>query len=186
MAVTLLNKDLMLRSAPSSIFTFGGGTIDPLNPNPEDITIESIAHALANQCRWTGHVKCFYSVAEHSVLVSKIEPTLEALLHDGSEYALSDLARPVKHAPGLGETYLECEARLERAIALRFGLSWPWSRATKKADDAMLCREAEYLVPHLGAIMPPAPPRTPIPRCWTPEEAEKAFLRRFEQLGGRV
>lgn len=184
MAVSLLNKDMTLRSAPSSIFTYGGGMIDPLSPNPDDITLEAVAHALANQCRWTGHVKRFYSVAEHSVLVSRIEPSLESLLHDASEAYLSDLARPVKHAPGLGDVYLECEERLERAIALRFSLTWPWPKKVKQADDHMLCREAQYLVPHLGAIMPPAPIGTPIPRCWTPEEAETAFLRRFDQLGG--
>lgn len=179
-----LTPEGLLRRSPGTIFTYGGGMIEPLDPNPEDINIVAVAHALSCQCRWTGHVTRFYSVAEHSVHVSKIEPSLEALLHDASEAYLSDLARPVKHAPGLGEVYLEAEKNLERAIAEKFDLEWPWTKTVKDADDAMLRREAEQLVPHLGRVMDSAPKGTPRVRCWTPIEAEERFLDRFEELGG--
>lgn len=179
-----LNKDGLLRSSPATIFTYGGGTIEPLDPDPEDITLEAIAHALSHQCRWTGHTLKFYSVAEHSVLVSEMEPSLEALLHDASEAYLADLARPIKKAAGLGEVYLEVEAKLERAIAERFTLAWPMSKAVAFADDALLKQEAKTLVPHLGELMPDPPEGTPAIHCWTPRSAERAFVRRFKELGG--
>lgn len=173
----------LLIARPDSIMTYSGIWIQPLNPDPADIRLEDIATALSNMCRWTGHVSTFYSVAEHSVLASLIDPRLETLLHDGSEAYLCDLARPVKHAPGLGEHYLAAESRLEQAIALRFGLRWPMDAKTRAADEAMLKREAERLKPGLRGSLPPPPKGTPIPRCWTPEEAKWAYLRRAQQLG---
>lgn len=171
--------------ARSSIATFGGGRINPLDPDPNDIDLQSLAHSLSNQCRWTGHVSSFYSVAEHCVLVSHIVPTLEALLHDGSEAYLSDLARPIKKAAGLGEVYLEVEAGLERAIAERFGFSPPpMSDEVRAADDAMLRQEAKQLLPHFGAIMSDPPLGTPKVNCWTPVEAKYEFIWRFRALGG--
>ena len=49
------------------IQTFTGKRMYPLDPKPEDICIEDIAHALSNICRFTGHTKKFYSVGEHSI-----------------------------------------------------------------------------------------------------------------------
>lgn len=73
---------------------------------PEDITIEDIAHSLAYQCRFNGHTKRFYSVAEHSVILSQlIEPKSEvqnlerrlcALLHDAAECYTGDITGPVR------------------------------------------------------------------------------------------
>ena len=39
------------------IITYRGAAIEPLDPDPEHIHIEDIAHSLANQCRFTGHVR---------------------------------------------------------------------------------------------------------------------------------
>lgn len=180
-----LTKDGLVKDSASTIYVYGGGTIDPLNPDPNDITLEAISHALGNLCRWTGHVDKFYSVAEHCVLASYFTEDLETLMHDASEAYLCDLARPVKKAPGLGEIYLEVEANLEAAIAERFGLRPPpMSAETKAADDAMLFREAKELVPHLGALMPDYPEGTPELKLWNPVEATQAFLNRFYELGG--
>lgn len=187
MATQELNKEGLLKNSPDSIFLYGGGFMRPLDPDPEDIQIEAIAHALSNQCRWTGHVSEFLSVAEHSVLCSYIEPTLDCLLHDASEAYLSDLARPIKHAPGLGEVYRECETRLEQVIAERFGLAPPpMSDAVKAADNAMLFREAEQLLPELGEMMPDPPEGTPYCQNWSPKMAKQMFLERFIDLGGVV
>jgi len=182
---TALRADGLFRNTPGMIATFGGGTIEPLDPDPADIDIHAIAHSLAQQCRWTGHTLHFYSVAEHCILASRITSTLECLLHDASEAYLSDLARPVKKAPGLGDVYQAAELRLEQAIAVRFGLRPPpMSREVKAADEAMLKREAQELVPHLGQIMAAPPKGTPLTRCWSPPAAEAFFLERYVELGG--
>lgn len=185
MAVEELDEHGLIKASPSVIFTYGGGTIDPLDPDPDDISIETIAHSLSLQCRFTGHTLRFYSVAEHCVHVAQIERSLEALLHDASEAYLSDLARPVKHAPGLGDVYLEAERRLEAAIATKFDLEWPWPEAVKVADERMLHREADILVPHLGELMPPMYEWVPYPWCWNPKEAEEKFLNTYYSLEGQ-
>jgi hypothetical protein len=183
-----LNKDGLLRAAPDSIFTFSGGFMRPLDPQPEDILIEDIAHALANQCRWTGHVAEFFSVAEHSMNVAKLVPEelrLTALLHDASEAYLADLARPIKKAPGLGEVYLEVEARLEAAIAERFGIDPDplGHKAVKQADEQALWAEAKALLPVLGEQMP-EPPDSIVINCLRPRAAKKKFLAAFKAYGG--
>jgi hypothetical protein len=81
------------------IQTYSGRQFWPLDPRVEDVHLEDIAHALSNVCRYTGHVREFYSVAEHSVHVSwscEPEDALWGLLHDASEAYLADMARPVK------------------------------------------------------------------------------------------
>jgi hypothetical protein len=176
-------------NAPDSILTFSGVYVRPLDPDPETIHIEDIAHALANQCRFTGHVKQFYSVAQHSYYVSRMAPTyeLEGLLHDASEAYLSDLSRPLKYANGLGDVYREAERKLEYAIAKRFNLEYPWPLKVKMADDVMLVREARDLMPSnvplnmdTDAVLSGAAPKEVV--GWLPEFAKTMFLHRYQEL----
>ena len=179
-----LNADGLIVGKTDTIFTFTGRTIRPLDPDPQDIVIEDIAHALANQCRFTGHTKSFYSVAEHCILASQCVPfefRLEALLHDASEAYLSDIARPVKKAPGFSETYLHYEAQLERAIGKRFGIPGSMSDAVRAADEAMLKSEIQFLMPPSFADISDVPPEgTPVPVCMTPKQSEMTFLAYYE------
>jgi uncharacterized protein len=184
-----LNEDGLRKNSPDAIFTYSGRFIRPLDPNPNDIFIEDIAHALANQCRWTGHVSRFLSVAEHSVHVSQLVPKelqLTALLHDASEAYLADLARPIKKAPGLGEIYLEIEAKLSAVIAIRFGITDdPLSHAeVKLADERVLWSEAKALLPRLGQEMPDPGEDCPTPKNWTPLIAKQVFLDFYKAYGG--
>jgi len=114
----------------ATIGLFSGGTFDILNPRAEDVRIEDIAHALSQQCRFTGHTKTFYSVAQHSVLASTLVAApdeLWALLHDASEAYMGDMNRPLKHAPEMS------------ASALRKKQPWPplprasgWTRRSRQ------------------------------------------------------
>jgi uncharacterized protein len=140
----------MTRDVQRWINTYTGRKFYPLDPHIDDIDIADIAHALSLQCRFTGHIKYFYSVAQHSLLVaSKCPPelALEGLLHDASEAYLVDLARPVKHQPEL-EAYRDAEARLEQVIAAKFGLK-NHSMTVKCADNRALATEAVQLLPNL-------------------------------------
>lgn len=184
-----LDENGLLKATPDAIFTFSGHFIRPLEPNPADIYIKDIAHALANQCRWTGHVSRFFSVAEHCLGVAEMvsaEHALAALLHDATEAYLADLARPIKKAPGLGEIYLEVEAKLAAAIGVRFGIPEdPLAIAEiKQADERMLWAEAKALIPVLGEQMPDPGPGTPAVVGLRPAVAEACFLRTFRQLYG--
>ncbi|MGD0775965.1 MAG: phosphohydrolase [Candidatus Solibacter sp.] len=139
----------------------------PLDPNPEKILVEDIAHALAHQCRFGGHASTFYSVAEHSVHVSKLCPAEDALwglLHDASEAYLVDLARPLKLLPEFA-AYREAERRLQCAVAVRFGLLPDQPASVTEADDTMLWIEAHSLLgsTSAGTTHPAAPVRRPHP-----------------------
>lgn len=83
----------------SWIQTFTGKKVFPLAMTAEMVCVDDIAHALSMKCRFTGHCREFYSIAEHSVRVSLLvrpELRLAALLHDAAEAYLPDLARPIK------------------------------------------------------------------------------------------
>ena len=78
--------------------TASGLGFDPEDPKPEAIVIEDIAHALSNICRFGGHTGSFYSVAQHSVLVSlhtNAKFARAGLMHDASEAYIGDIIRPV-------------------------------------------------------------------------------------------
>src|ERR1017187_4953916 len=119
-----------------SITTFSGIRFWPLLPNPADIRIEDIAHALSNQCRFGGQAREFYSVAEHCVRVSQLcrpEDALWGLLHDASEAYLSDVPAPMKELPEF-EAYRAAERSLQRVIAVRFGLAPEQATSVSQAD----------------------------------------------------
>jgi uncharacterized protein len=192
------------------IETYSGGFLDVSNPRVEDIALEDIAHALSNICRYGGHCKTFYSVAEHAVFVSKRlerqgEPRhvqLAGLHHDDSEYALSDIPRPLK--PLLGKAYERLTDRMDAAICKALG-GPPWLRPEdfhapqiKAADTWALMVEARHLLPSEGRLwfqneraaadwdLTVQPSRIVIPDYWyggfTPDNAEKAFIARHKEL----
>jgi hypothetical protein len=79
--------------------TCTGRRVHIASPLPDEIDIEDIAHGLSHTCRFAGHVPSYYSVAQHSLLVSEFVGDGNAmwgLLHDGSEAYLHDLTRPLK------------------------------------------------------------------------------------------
>jgi hypothetical protein len=118
-----------------------GRRLDLLDPSPLDVEIEDIAHGLAFVARWNGQTRGDfpYSVAEHSLLVEEIYGMicpraetrwrLAALLHDAPEYVIGDMISPVKAAVGPG--YAALDARLARAVHIRFGLPGEIPKAVK-------------------------------------------------------
>lgn len=129
------------------IQTYTGKKFYPLNPDPETICIEDIAHALSNICRFTGHCNEFYSVAQHSILVSQfwVDPMV-GLLHDASEAYICDIASPIKRDDSFSK-YRAIEENLQNIIYEKFGISKDrLSRnihALKVTDVRML--KTEYL-----------------------------------------
>lgn len=173
--------------------TYTGRQFWPEDPRPEDIDIRDIAHALAMQCRYAGHTRVFYSVAQHSALVHDAalaqhpaHPHLWpwALLHDASEAYVTDVIRPLKH--GALAAVKEVERRVMAVIMVRFALSGSIEPpSVKRLDDGILGDEAR----HLMVYPPPADWKLTAPplglaaiESWTPAEAEMQFLHRFDRL----
>ncbi|MCG3178618.1 MAG: hypothetical protein BIFFINMI_00946 [Phycisphaerae bacterium] len=174
------------------IQTFNGRQVFPLAPDPDQIDIHDIAHALANLCRFTGHTRQFYSVAQHSVLVAReCPPESQAwgLLHDAAEAYINDIARPIKQRTcietlsGAIRWIDEIEHAVMGAVARRFNLPWPMPEgcmdAVKHVDTRLLLTEKRDLMsaepagwdvegdPFLGWHIDP----------WPPQRAEREFLR---------
>jgi uncharacterized protein len=157
----------------------------PLDPEPGDIDILDIAHALSNQCRFSGHVRTFLSVAQHSVAVARLCPSsdrLWGLLHDAAEAYLVDLPRPLKALPEFSP-YRAAEAAVMRAVCVRFGLPEAMPESVHRADLAMLATEARDLMgdPVWGRMLGVEPIEAGI-HCWGPERARTAFLALFRDL----
>lgn len=111
---------------------------------PDKISIIDIAHALSHICRFTGHTKEFYSVAQHSVLVADAQTTLPekraGLLHDASEAYVNDLPSPLKACTDLGD-YKNLENRFHDVINQRYKVDDGMTPNIKKADLQALFTE---------------------------------------------
>lgn len=169
------------------IQTYTGKAFWPFDARPDEVDIEDIAHSLSLQCRYGGHCKYFYSVAEHSVYVSQLcspENALWGLLHDATEAYLCDLPRPIKwHIP----EYKRIEARLEIVIANALGLSLPMPDEIKQIDNAILLCERNQLMskpPYDWQIEIVKPVNIMI-ECWEPRRAKVRFTERYYYLLSR-
>jgi uncharacterized protein len=178
------------------IETYTGKKFWPLDPRPEDICIKDIAHALSCTCRYNGHCKHFFSVAQHSLNCSNFalrefnyRYALLALLHDAAEAYVSDIARPIKpFVKGFQEIEDGCQQVIYEALSVRppNGIE---QNIIKNIDSIMLVTEAKELMLFDGwgkwtqDINPDG---------WTlilnenPEEVKKRFLRQYNYLKREV
>lgn len=159
---------------PNCIRTFSGIYMNVFEPTTEMLNVEDIAHALSNQCRFSGHLPNFYSVAQHSVLCSELvedEHKLAALLHDASEAYMVDVPTPIK-AKLSG--YKPLEASLMSKIADMFGFEFPFNPKIKEADEFMLEWEWDRLMLKKE--------KYPFIDCWSPGYAKARFLSEFHKL----
>ena len=168
--------------------TYTGKAYYPADPHPDDVDIKDIAHALSNICRFAGHCRKFYSVAEHSYYVSRMvapEHALQGLLHDAPEAYCQDIPRPLKvNLPD----YNKIEALNRRAICYRFNLDFQEPQEVKQADDDILLAEHRVLFPGLPPAewsVPGAKPCGVIITAMPPKEAEMFFLTRYNELTGK-
>jgi 5'-deoxynucleotidase YfbR-like HD superfamily hydrolase len=187
-----MSKVLSLVQARSIQVYHPGGNIafDVLAPRREDIKIDTIAHALSNICRFNGNCKDFYSVAQHSVMVSKIclpNDALEGLLHDASEAYIGDLVQPLKKYSGMFDEYEQVEAKLQQLIYDTFEVVPHINSSCRQADLLALAYEKRDLmspaVEEIWAELPVIPAHGwnhifPLP----PKDAKEQFLERWLEL----
>lgn len=160
-------------------------------PEESDVTLDDIASALSNVCRFSGHLPRFYSVAQHLVNASRIVPdelAFTALMHDTAEAFTNDLPTPLKWALPI---FKELELKIEAAMADKFGFTFPYPPEIKEADTIMLMLEKyyvkecndewpmyekytrEYVEPYRGLVDLDS---------WQPRRAKREFLERFQEL----
>jgi uncharacterized protein len=174
--------------------TVSGRWVNPIDPDPQQFDIEDIARALGNLCRFGGHCRVFYSVAQHSVIVSELveqrggdaEDVFAALMHDASEAYLGDMPHPLKHRSALGAVFKEAEDHLEAALREHFAIK-PGVAEIKRADRALLAAERRafsaerWAWPELEGVEPLDIELEAL----SPDESERAFMRRFAELDAR-
>jgi hypothetical protein len=161
-----------------------GRLFDLAHPEASEFNVEDIAHGLAHTCRYAGQAAGFYSVAEHSVLVSRVvsRARLAALFHDAAEAFIGDMSTPLKR---LLPQYTTIEARIERVIFGHLGLEWPVPPEVRDADLRVMADELRVLMPPgtnewlQGMGLEPAHVRiTGLP----PAKAKSLFLDRYREL----
>lgn len=131
------------------IETYTGKIWHFVSPNPADVDINDIAHALSNIQRFNGHARGSCSVAAHSVFVSRMVPpelSLKALLHDAEESVLGDISRPLKELlPELKDLIITNKRAMYEGLGVEFPNEDEW-RIIKAADNrALLVEAARYM-----------------------------------------
>ena len=176
----------MTMDASPTIQLATGRYFDLRNPQDHAYSIIEIGLSLSRLCRFNGHTISFYSVAQHSVLVSHIVPkqfALEALLHDAAEAYIGDVSSPLK---AMLPDLQAIETRIDKAIRRDFGLPDTLSRHVKAADRIALATERRDLMLEQDTRWPILDGYDPLPdvriKPMQPEAAYDAFLTRMREL----
>lgn len=165
-----------------------GATMNYNKPEESKATLDDLASALSNICRFSGHLPCFYSVAQHLVNTSRIvapEFAFDALMHDTAEAFTNDLPTPLKWSLPV---FKELEVKIEAAMAKRFGFNYPYAPEVRLADTQMLLLEKKYVkldtqvwlnyegyeYEHLRDLVDL--------KAWQPQRAKREFLERYTEL----
>lgn len=175
-----------------------GKVFDLRNPDPALIDGEDIAMSLAMQCRYCGHCKFFYSVAEHCCIchdlverrfdlfrdcgLDQTEFAFAVLMHDASEAYCIDLPRPVKP---LVPAYTVLENSIQAVVRQHFRIkdSTTIHKAIKRADNLVIRAEGHQLMPSKGETWGYGPD-IPVMDCieiqgWSPTQAASEFRNRL-------
>jgi|CryBogDrversion2_4_1035264.scaffolds.fasta_scaffold27857_1 hypothetical protein len=159
--------------AKGTIRTNSGNLVSVTDTDPNTLLIQDIAHALSSIPRFGGHLNRHYTVAQHSVLASRMAKTKKdkkaALMHDGSEGYLWDVPTPIKH---ILPEYRLLEDKLMTVIATKFGFEWPMSDKVKRIDRRMLDLEWKNLVETNNKEF----------EVWSRAKAKREFLKTYKEL----
>lgn len=178
---------------PREIVTFSKKRFNPLDPDILMIDIRDIAHALSLLTRGNGHIKHFYSVAQHSLNCLEEARArgysellqLALLIHDASEAYLSDITRPVKNQLA---DYRDYEKVMQDMIYLKYlkrDLKKEELALIKDIDDSLLRYELDLLLDtkiELGSSLKSQPDID----FRDMREVEKDYLQAFENLRSKL
>ncbi len=182
-----------------------GRLLDVASLKSWEVELEDIATALSNLCRFTGHVREFYSVAQHCFEVSRLAEVLaqkslnqnipnwatfvgkRGLLHDAHEAYIGDVATPIKSVMCDGFEFEDMVDGIDEAIFKRFGVNATacgLRDVIDTADERMLATEKRDVLTR--SDLPWSYPKLgPIDRVIVPvgpKEAKRLFVERFNEL----
>lgn len=170
------------------IALLSGGQFNYNRPQESDVTIDDLASALSNICRFSGHLPVFYSVAQHLVNTSHIVPkeyAFTALMHDTAEAFTNDIPTPLKWALPV---FKDLEVSIEQAMSDKFGFTYPYPQEVKSADTEMLILEKLYVKKdnsvwpnYEGIEVGHLLGRVDL-NSWQPRRAKREFIERYNEL----
>ncbi len=185
----------------TALLTNSGIDVCPGELDPSTVRIDDIAHALSLRCRLLGHTRIHYSVAQHSLLVTRIlegmgaprDAILCGLMHDAHEAYVGNVPTSIKTL--LGAAWADVERQAEAAVLVATGLThamMDWRDLIRHVDRIALATERRDLMrfdadsnrswPALAGVEPYPHPATE--GGWSPRWWEELFLDRFKKLGG--
>lgn len=175
----------------------GGRRFWPLDPERAEIHPDDLAWALGAKCRFTGYCDSFYSVAQHSVIMSRklYRKALQrwALVHDAGEAYLPDIAAHLKRAfyvrlPSSGHIvpFDEVEDHILSRVVRQYNLPWPMPGPIRLIDIRMVVTEKRDLLVAAEALCQSPPlhfkPYRERIIPWSPGRAQREFRKRFKEL----
>jgi hypothetical protein len=189
----------------STSYLIDGEQWDYDNPLSNEFTIHSVAHALARENRYNGHIESdHYSVAEHAVLVSVIvmehygekDPAvrrlgLAALHHDDAEFVTKDITNPEKKylKRAFGLDWHDVERPVMQAISNKWEIPMDEFSAAviKDADNLAYAAEIAILKPKGHGPMIEVEPETLVKvtqwiRKFPPKDAESVYVMMHNSL----
>lgn len=135
----------------TALETRGGRAADFARLDQLKIDIRDIAASLSKLCRYNGHTREFYSVAEHCVILAEYarrnysaDAAMHMLLHDAAEAYIGDYPLPMKRLFTMLEVM---EFRVDELIAFKFGLQHPFPDYVKDLDRRVVIDEKRVLYP---------------------------------------
>lgn len=195
------DEGYVMKNQDTCMETYTGKLFHFTDPSLDMIDIVDIAHHLSMLCRFTGACHKFYSVAEHSVRVSRIVPRelkLEALLHDAHEAYTGDINTPLKSMlsmPVIGGIGLT--VAIDRLISEKYGIehSQLSFALVHEADRILLATEVrDLMAPTVKGAWDsaltdqlgfPYKPLADTIEPLTAKQAEIAFIMEFSLFGGK-
>lgn len=175
----------------SKIVTYYGQTVDLLDPDPETILLEDIAHNLSHIVRFNGATRYPYSVAQHSLYVSHLVgpgDALIGLMHDATEAYLGDVVSPLKE---LLPEYRLIEERMWGAICKALSLDPHFTQGVHDGDVMAYLKERTTLIgtpivndPDFEHFKVRLVPEVRIHEYQEPNDVKHEFITRFHVLKG--
>ncbi|WP_110648730.1 phosphohydrolase [Salinicola peritrichatus] len=171
----------------SFITTHSGLSVHMASPTPQMIDPSDIGRSLSRICRFGGHTRQHYSVAQHCVLASQFVPVehqLTALMHDATEAYVGDMVSPLK---AMIPAFKGVEDRFWTAIATRFGLPSAMDPCIKNIDLILLATERRDLLCE-GEAWDCLEGVVPLPihiQPWPMDHAYQQWMARFNELSSR-
>lgn len=176
----------MSKVSPSAIKVRTRGFFDYKDMQSKNICIDDIAHALSMLCRFNGHTNHFYSVAQHSVVVSENvlqmpHRAMQGLLHDATEAYIGDMPAPLKR---LIPSFKDFEDSLWKVIADKYSMPHELHPDIHRVDKRACLTEARDLMGvtghDWGLGVKPLDIETIQPL--SPAVAKQQFLNRYHEL----